>query len=310
MDKAFEGMTGCTAIVDDILIWGRDRQEHDKNLQQCLKRCREIGIKLNPDKTEIGLTEIQYFGHVLSADGLKPDPAKVAAIRDMTPPENRSELETVLGMITYLSKFAPDLAELTSALRQLLAKDVELLWDQPKTDAFNKIKDVITHHPGPVLAYFKPDEQVTLQVDASKHGLGATLLQSNRPVAYASKSLTPTEVNFAQIEKELFAVVFACKRFHQFVYGRHIIVQSDHKPLASIMKKSLQTARARLMRMLLQLQKYDIELIHVPGKDIPVADTLSRKSMPDTYPELSEGMDVQVNAVMTNMPISDKNMTR
>ena len=279
------------------------------NLEKVLKQCKNKGIKLNADTIDIGISEIHYFGHVLLADGLKPDPAKIAAIHGNKPPMNKNELETVLGMITYLSKFAPNLAELTSPLRQLLPKDVEFSWDKPQIQAFENIKQVITRSPGPVLAYFNPDIDITLQVDASKYGLGATILQNEHPVAYASKSLTQTEINYAQIEKELFAVLFGCKRFHQFVYARRIKVQTDHKPLVAIMKKSLQSAPPRLMRMLLALQKYDIELTHLPGKAIPLADTLSRKSLPDTYPHLSEGMDIQVHGVISNIPMSDQKMT-
>ena len=106
-----------------------------------------------------------------------------------------------------------------------------------------------------MLAYFDPDKDLRLQVDASKYGLGAVLLQDGKPIAYASKSLSETEINYAQIEKELFAIVFGCKRFHQYLYGRQFVVESDHKPLESIIKKPLAAAPPRLQRMILQLQK-------------------------------------------------------
>jgi hypothetical protein len=147
-----------------------------------------------------------------------------------------------------------------------------------------------------------------LQVDASKNGLGATLLQEGRPIAYASKSLTKSEVNYAQIEKEMYAILFGCRRFHHFVYGRKVDVQTDHLPLISIFKKPLSSAPARLQRMLLQLQRYDIHPKHYPGKQIPVADTLSRKHLNDTFPELSEGMDLQVHMVISSLPVSDRKL--
>lgn len=308
MDECFEGLEGVCVIVDDILVYGQTRQDHDRHLRDVLIRARDRGIKLNEDKLEVGVPEVQYFGHSLTADGVKPDPSKVAAIHEMEPPKNRAELETVLGMVTYLAKFAPNLAEITSPMRQLLTKGVEFSWDYPQAQAFDKVKEVLTQSPGPVLAYFDPNQPVVLQVDASKFGLGATLLQNDRPVAYASKSLTPTEVGYAQIEKEMFAILFGCKRYHQYVYGRRITVQTDHKPLVSIMNKPLYAAPPRLQRMLLQLQRYDLEVVHLPGKDIPVADTLSRKYLPDTYPHLSDGMDVHVNMVMSSLPISDERL--
>ena len=200
------------------------------------------------------------------------------------------------------------MAEMTCPLRQLLTKDAEFVWDTPQQNAFDKIKDVITQEPGPVLAYFDPRKPITIQSDASKHGLGCVLLQDGKPVSFASKSLTPTEVGYAQIEKELYAVLFACKRFHQLVYGKHVTVQTDHRPLVAIAKKGLHACPPRLTCMLLQLSKYDLDVTYVRGKDIPVADTLSRKFLSETYPEITEGLDYQIHAVMSSIPISDRKM--
>ena len=308
MDECLEGLTGVKVIVDDIVVFGKNGPDHDRNLDSLMQRCREKGIKLNADKTEIGQKEIPFFGHLLTDEGLKIDPNKVKAIENMPSPTSKGELETVLGMITYLQRYAPDLAELTSPLRNLLKKGIEFVWDAEQEAALQKIKQVITKQPGQVLAYFDPTKDIVLQVDASQNGLGCVLLQDTKPVSFGSKSLTETEKNYAQITKELYAVLFACKRFHQMVYGRHVLVQSDHKPLIAIMSKSLHSAPPRLQRMLLQLQKYDIEIIHVSGKSIPLADTLSRKFLPDTYPELCEGMDIHVHSVMANIPISDQKM--
>ena len=123
-------------------------------------------------------------------------------------------------MINFLARFAPNLSEITSPMRQLLHKEAEFVWDSPQQESFQKVKDILTQNPGPVLAYYDPSKELILQVDASKYGLGATLIQEGRPLAYASKALTPTEVNYAQIEKEMYAILFGAKRFYQFVYGR------------------------------------------------------------------------------------------
>lgn len=308
IDETFEDLPGVTALVDDILVYGTTRAEHDRNLQSVLLRSREAGIKLNADKLFVGLTEVPYFGHLLSVEGLKPDPSKISAIKEMEPPKNKGELETILGMVNYLAKFSPNLSAITAPMRQLLSKEVEFIWDQPQNEAFEEVKNILTSSPGPVLAYFDTAKHLTLQVDASKFGLGASLLQEGRPIAYASKSLTPTEVNYAQIEKELFAILFGCKRFHQYVYGRRIMVETDHKPLIFIMKKPMVSAPPRLQRMMLQLYQYDLELTHKSGKEIPLADTLSRKFLSDSYPELSEGMDARIHSVIFSIPISDKKL--
>ena len=189
---------------------------------------------------------------------MKPDPAKVAAIKEMEPHSNKSELQTIIGMITYLSKFAPNLTNITSPLSQLLLKDTEFVWDTPQTQAFQKVRDLIIRTPGPLLTYFDPSKPVVLETDASQIGLGATLLQEGKPVASASKSLTPAEIKYAKIEKEMLSILFGCKKSHHYLYGREVQVHTDHKPSVAIHKKPLPKAPARLQRMLLQLQAYDL----------------------------------------------------
>jgi RNase H-like domain found in reverse transcriptase len=203
-------------IIDDILIFGHTRQEHDERLKSVLERARSKGIKFNPDKCRIGVKEVPFFGHLITASGLKPDPSKVEAISKIEAPKNRAELETLLGMVNYLQKFAPNLAEITSPMRSLLRKEQEFMWDCPQTQAFEQMKAIITKSP--VLAYFDPKKQVILECDASKQGVGAAIIQDGRPVAFASKTLTPTEVGYANIEREMLAILFACKRFHQYIY--------------------------------------------------------------------------------------------
>ena len=140
--------------------------------------------------------------------------------------------------------------------------------------AFNSVKEAIT--AASTLAYFDSSKPVTTQTDASKRGIGATLLQNGRPVAYASKSLTEIENNYCNIEREMLGIVFGLDRFHHYAYGRHVTVETDHKPLESITHKNLTNAPPRFMRMLLRIQKYDFTVKYVPGKDIPIADGFSR----------------------------------
>jgi len=162
IDESFESLPGVVAIVDDVLVYGKTREEHDRNLRTVLDRAFERGIRFNDQKLEVALSEVKYFGHLISAQGIQPDPAKVAAIRDMPVPVNRSELETWFGMVNYLSRFAQNLAEVTSPLRALLVKDVEFYWGKPQSDAFEKVKQIITQQPGQVLAYYDPDKPLLL----------------------------------------------------------------------------------------------------------------------------------------------------
>ncbi|MES9883587.1 MAG: RNase H-like domain-containing protein [Sedimenticola sp.] len=306
MDETFEGLNGVLAIVDDILVYGKNKEEHDRNLRNVMTRARESGIKLNADKCKIGMTEVPYFGHVISSEGLKPDPNKVKAIKDMPTPQNRKELETICGMINYLTKFGPNLSELTAPLRDLLKQDVEFSWDSPQEEAFDKIKSVITQSP--VLAFFDPKKPLTLQTDASKHGIGFTLMQDGRPIAYGSKSLTSSQMAFAQIEKELLSIVVGFKHFHNYCYGRHVNVQNDHKPLEAIMKKPLLASPARLQRMRLTLQQYDMDVHYVPGKEVPVADALSRQCLSDTQSDIDVGLDLHVHTVRSSLAVGDNKL--
>ena len=285
IDLTYEGLPGVSAIVDDILVYGKDREEHDARLHAVLQRTRDRGIKLNPDKCIFRTPQVTYFGHILSAKGLQPDPAKTQGIQNMPPPASKEELQTILGMATYLGKFAPNLLDITAPLREMTKKGNEFIRDAVMENAYTNMKQLLCKQPGQVLAYFDPDEEVVLQCDASQKGLGAALLQNGRPVSYASRCMTSAEQNYAQIEKELLAVVFACERFHQYTYGRAISVESDHKPLEAITNKPLACAPMRLQRMLLRLQRYDVTVKYVPGKLIPLADTLSR-IFPKNDPEL------------------------
>ncbi len=308
VDETYQGLSGVTGIVDDIVVYGRTKEEHDANLRAMLQRTRERGVKLNAEKCVIRVPRVPYFGHVLTSEGLQPDPSKIAAIEQMEPPANKAELETILGMVNYLAKFAPRLAEVTAPLRDLLKKNNEFLWDSQQDVAFRAMKELMTQQPGPVLAYYDASKDSVVQVDASKSGLGATLLQEGRPVVYASKSLSMSEQNWAQIEKEMYAITFGCERFHQYLYGRHVTVVTDHKPLESIFKKPLAAVPARLQRLMLRLQKYQISVVHQAGKDIPVADTLSRKYMQCSDSSIGDSADVQVHTVMSSLPVSDQKL--
>ena len=218
---------------------------------------------------------IKFFGNYLSSNGLEPDPDKIAAIVDMSPPKYTLELQTFLGMANYLSRYAANLAIKTAVLRDLTKKESAFVWGPEHQKTFDSLKETIA--TAAALAYFDSSKPVIIQTDASKRGVGATLLQDGRPVAYARKSLTETESNYCNIEREMLTIVFGLERFHHYAFGRHVTIESDHKPIeSSITRKPLINAPPRLMRMLLRIQKYDFTVKYVPGKDIPIADGLSR----------------------------------
>ena len=274
MDDMLQGINGAFAVIDDILVAGRDMKEHDKILKQVLKRASEYNLKLNLDKLEVRQSSVKYCGHIISAQGLKPDPEKIEAVMEMPRPENKESLRRFLGFVNYLGKFIPNLSKVDEPLRALLKKTVLFEWQPQQEQAFQELKQLCTQ--APVLTYFDVTKQVEIQCDASSTGIGAVLLQENKPVAYSSRALTETETRYAQIEKEMLAIVHSLKKFHSYVFGGKILVYTDHKPLEQIFKKPLAAAPMRLQRMLLAIQWYDLEIQYRKGKDMQLPDTLSR----------------------------------
>ena len=234
-----------------MIISGKSKQEHDQNLMAFLQRCREKNIRINLEKCVFFTTQVCYFGHIFTSKGSRPDPAKLAAITQMEPPSNKAELATMLGMVNYLSCFAPNLAAVTIPMRDIMKKDSEFIWGAQQDCAFNHMKEVITSVD--TLAYFDQSKEVALHVDmyTSKRCLGAVMFQER-------KTLNACEQRYVQIEKELYVIMFGCERFHHYVYGRTINIESDHKQLESLMNKPLWSAPPRLQQMLLRLQKYDM----------------------------------------------------
>jgi hypothetical protein len=240
MKQLLEGLEGVEVIMDDMLVWGENNEQHNERLIKLLERLRAIGLQLNKDKCKIGLTEIPYIGHLLSEQGVKPDPSKVDAIINMSGPTNKQDLQRFMGMLAYLSKFIPNMAEESAPLRRLLEKNVQWHWSDEHQKSLDSLKTLLTK--APVLKYYAINEPLVLSVDASSEGLGAVLLQSQQPVAYASKPLTECQKRYAQIEKELLAILYGCEHFHQYIYGRTVVVETDHKPLEAIVTKPLKTS--------------------------------------------------------------------
>ena len=305
VDEVCENLEGCFKIGDDVIISGKSKQEHDQNLMAFLQHCREKNIRINFEKCVFFTTQVSNFGLIFTSEGLKPDPAILAAITQMEPPSNKAELVTTLRIVNYLSHFTPNLATVAAPVRDLMQKNSELVWDAQQDCAFKQMKEVITSVD--TLAYFDPSKELTLQVDTSKRGLGAVLFQEGKPVAFALKALNACEQRYAQIGKELYAIMFGCESFHHYVYGRIINVGSDHKPLESIMKKPLWSAPPRLQQMLLRLQKYDMSVMYKPGKSIPVADALSRRYLNETD-STSELMEAHVYLIASSLPVSDQKL--
>ena len=310
----FEDLDGVDTMMDDFIVWGATREEHDERLRKVLEKCRSVNLKLNLDKCQFGVNELTYLGDVLSDKGIKPDPKKTEAIHDMPRPECKGDIQRFLGMVNYQAKFIPDVSAKAAPLRALQENQNEWLWGPEQESAWNDLRTTLT--TSPVLKFYDPKKPTKISADASQNGLGAVLLQQDSdgwsPVAYASKAMTDAETRYAQIEKECLALTVACERFHQFVHGMTFVAETDHKPLVSIFKKPLADSPLRLQRMRIRLQKYDFNLIYTPGKELFTADALSRafdqSESAKKDPSLEEEVEAYVNAIMTTLPVATTRM--
>ena len=286
LNTALEGLDGVFCVADDILVYGEGENDdaanadHDKKVRKLLERCQDIGIVLNRSKTSLKTSEISFLGHKISKDGIKPDPDKVKAITMLKAPTNVTDVQRLSGMVNYLARFLPKLSDVMEPIRRLTVKDVEWNWGEEQKSAFAEVKKLVT--TSSVLAFYDPAKPLEIQCDASQTGLGAVLMQEGKPIHYASRALTPTETRYAQIEKEMLAVVFALTKFHQYTFGRVTKIRSDHKPLQAILKKPIDRAPRRLQGMLMRAYQYHIELEYQPGKSMHIADLLSRNFLPES----------------------------
>lgn len=300
--EIFGDIEGLLIYFDDFIIFADTEEEHDRILKKVFQRAREHNIRFNKRKCKFRLNEVKFLGHIVSAAGLKMDPERINAISDIKTPTTVKELQRFLGMVTYVSKFISNLAELTSPLRELLKRGVEWQWGTPQQESFQKIKDSLA--AAPILQYFDPNKPIVVQADASQNGLGACLLQESLPVAFASRSLSEAEQGYSQIEKELLAIVFSCEKFHQYIYGHRVVIESDHKPLETIVnKKKISKATARIQKLLLRLLKYELLVQYKPGKYMHIADALSRAALTT---EDADDLDMTkaIHAVSKYFPIS------
>ena len=308
VSQVFGGIKGVKVMYDDVLIFGSTEEEHNERLRTALGRARKNGVKLNKNKCKFLLSEVTYVGHVISSQGIKVDPNKVADILNMPNPVDKKGVQRLLGTLNFFSRYIPNMSTITHPLRELLGKNVPFNWSTTHDNAITQIKQILTS--APVLGYYDVTQPVTLETDASSHGLGAVILQDNKPIAYASRSLTPAQLNYAQIEKELLAIVFGCERFRQFLYGKEVQTHTDHKPLINVMNKPLLENPTRIQRLLLRLQCYNLKLQYVPGKDLHVPDMLSRACSVTSKPSVSEKLltdeaDYQIHMVIQNLKCSD-----
>ena len=313
LTQMLSGLEGTVCHADDILVFGTSREQHDHRLSEVLERLQKEGLTLNEEKCEFAVDRVKFLGHIVSAQGLEPDPSKIKAITDMPTPTDVAGVRRYLGMVTYVGKFSPRIAELSQPLRVLLKADSDWAWGSMQQRAFEELGRELSS--AAVLAQYCPNRATKVAADASSFGLGGVLSQKQpsgewRPVAFISRSMTEAECRYAQIEKEALALTWACERFQSYLIGMDFLIQTDHKPLISLLgSRALDDLPPRILRFRLRLLRFTYKIEHVPGKNLITADALSRAPIraPPTPEEtqLEKDVGAYVNQVMEHLPASE-----
>lgn len=279
VNSVISGLSGCEAYIDDLIVYSDTWNEHVDCIHSLFSRLKDAKLTVNLVKSDFCKASVTFLGHEIGCGQVKPIQAKVEAIVNFPRPTNRRELMRFLGVIGYYRKFCANFSDIVVALTNLLRKGKKFIWCDKCQDAFTTVKSLLIN--APVLQAPDFDKQFKLGVDASDVGAGAVLLQESKdgfdhPVCYFSKKFNKHQKNYSTIEKEALAMVMALQHFE--VYVKHtvvpVIVYTDHNPLQFIAK--MKDKNQRILRWSLLLQEYNIEIVHVRGKDNLIPDALSR----------------------------------
>lgn len=278
MDNVLRGLQGlhCLVYLDDVIIFSKSLPEHVEKLRAVFDRFRQTNLKVQLDKSHFLRKEVLYLGHTITSEGLKPNNDKIDAILRYPIPETVTQIKSFLGLIGYYRKFIKDFAKITRPLTACLKKGRKIVINGEYKECFETCKKLLTN--APLLQFPDFSKTFILTTDASNFAIGAVLSQgtigSDKPVAYASRTLSDTEVKYSTIEKELLAIIWAVKHFRPYLYGNKFTIFTDHRPLAWLY--SLKEPNSKLTRWRLRLEEYDFEIKYKKGPQNTNADALSR----------------------------------
>lgn len=266
----------CVVYLDDILIFSTSYQEHICNIHKVFEKLRKANLKIQINKCKFFAKETLYLGHILTPEGVKPNPAKVDTILNLELPKTVKAIKSFLSMTGYYRKFIRDYSKVAYPMIRYLKKDVKLNINDPNyINAFQKLKKIITE--APVLKYPDFKRPFQLVTDASLNSLGSVLQQNGHPICFASRTLNEHEKNYSTTEKELLAIVWSTNYFRPYLYGVKFEILSDHQPLRWLFVKSQsRELNPRLYRWIIKLSDFNLTVNYIKGKDNQVADFLSR----------------------------------
>jgi len=287
MQKIMTGLPGVLIYLDDILIHGVTKEDHDSRLKAVEKRLHDYNIKLNNKKCIYNKTEINFLGHTLTGKGIQPNKELIQNLIDAPYPTDKNSLQSFIGSVQYYSKFIKNLASKMSPLTNLLKNNTPWKFTLKEQTAVDTLKNILTSNL--VIKPFSLQKQSQLTCDASPTGIGGVLEQDGYPVIFISRKLTKPELNFSQTEREALSIVWCVKRLSKFLLGNKFKIITDHKALKFIfdLKHDCGSIQAsRLHRWAITLSAYDYDIIHKPGKELVVADYLSRNSVKNDATDL------------------------
>lgn len=316
MNRILGDIDGMVIHMDDVLVFGEDRQQHDSRLSEVLRCLKVAGMTLNKSKCQFASESVEFLGYRIDQEGIHTG-QRVQGIIDFPELQNVAAVHNFLGLVNQYARFSSRVADLSAPLRALLKKGVDWCWESAQRTAFSAIKEEFRH--APVLAAYDPTSKTIVTSDASGRGIGATLCQiqpdgSRRMVAAASRSLLDAETRYAAIEKEALDVCWAMDKFSPYILGMiDVIIETDHKPLIPLLGNMfLDRLPPRIQRFKLRLQRFHYSIRHISGKDNTSADALSRYTLRSADAEDSlfaedvehhVGETVQLNASDTRLEI-------
>ena len=300
-------MPGTVCYYDDLLVVGSTENELKMRTERLLRKLTSVGLKINPNKSQFNKSTVIFLGHLLSEKGIGIDPQKAEALANCPVPTSKEELQSFLGLINFYNSFVKDFSSLTAPLYDMLKKDQPFLWSSEIEKCWRLVIETLLN--APILKPFDPEQQVILTTDASQRGLGAVLSQCGRPIAFASKKLTPTQQKYSVLEKEAMAFFWSVtEKFSLYLKGRDFVWQTDHKPLETLLHPESalsKIASARIHRWARALMPYRYTIIGKRSKEIPVADGLSRLPY-EPAEEMDTEADLEYVAVLECNPISQE----
>lgn len=303
-----QGLPNVANYLDDVIVWGRTKSEHDHMLKVVLQRIQDAGLQLNDSKCHFNKSSLCFLGHTVSAQGIYPHEGHLSAMLHAPVPNDAHQLRSLLGLLSWYNKFIPNFATVVEPLRACIRQGTEFSWSDEAQKSFSAVKELLLQSPA--LALFDPNLATVVSTDASDYGLGAVLSQihennTERIVAFASRTLSTAERKYSTIEKEALACVWAVEKWRTYLWGRKFLLRTDHQALTVLLSsKGTDRTGMRIARWAERLLCFNYEVNYYPGSQNQVADYLSRLPLPasdkvlsDTEPEFVALLSSEMSAV-------------